>query len=218
MTDKTSKTDNQDPRAKLALRRYFLAKYHADGPRHVLDCCQGGGVLWKRLLAEYPADSYWGLDLKQKKGRLKIDSSRILAQSGWPQNIVDIDTYGSPWKHYRAMLPNISQPTTVFVTVGQKVTGIVGKLSKEAIGAIGLKELYTQLPPAFHVKLAVLCCSTILFSTAKYGIMVVEAMETISGRNARYIGLRLSPKTNGHGGVTRGRSEHTQAEKEPEHV
>jgi hypothetical protein len=94
-----AKTDNHDPRAKLELRRYFLRKYHGDGLARVLDCCQGSGLLWGTLRQEFECESYWGLDLKRKPGRLSIDSSRVLAQPGWPQDVIDIDTYGSPWKH-----------------------------------------------------------------------------------------------------------------------
>lgn len=93
-----TKTDNKDPSAKLELRRYFLRKYHAGEPIHVLDCCQATGFLWRTLRQEFPIASYWGLDLKPKKGRLQIDSTRVLEQNGWKQNVVDVDTYGSPWE------------------------------------------------------------------------------------------------------------------------
>lgn len=188
-----SKTDNADPAAKLALRRYFLDKYHSEDPPHVLDCCQGGGLLWARLRAEYSIGSYWGVDIKPRKGRLRLDSVRILQQPGWPQNVVDVDTYGSPWKHWEALLPRISRPTTVFLTIGQKVTGTVGRMSKEAIGALGLKKLQRKLPAAFHVKLRFLALSYCLTRSYVYGITVTEAVEAVSTGNARYVGVRLDP-------------------------
>jgi hypothetical protein len=92
----SKKTDNHNPKAKLLLRRHFLDKYHADGNADVLDCCQAGGLLWKEIRKTHQIARYWGVDLKPKKGRLKIDSVRILQQSGWPQNVIDIDTYGEP--------------------------------------------------------------------------------------------------------------------------
>lgn len=120
------KTDNKDPAAKLELRRHFLRTYHARGPVHVLDCCQATGFLWRTLRAEFAVTSYWGLDLKPKKGRLQLDSVRVLQQRGWNQNVVDVDTYGSPWKHWAALLPNITQPKMHF----QKLNFVVKKALK----------------------------------------------------------------------------------------
>lgn len=215
-----SKMDNFDPVAKLELRRHFLRKYHADDPPHVLDCCQGSGLLWTALRREFAVASYWGVDVKPRKGRVKLDSVRILVQPGWPQNVVDVDTYGSPWKHWDALLPQISRPTTVFLTLGQKVTGIVGALSKEAIGAIGLTSLRKLLPSAFHVKIAGLCVSYLLARSYDYGITIIEAVEAVSAnRDARYIGVRVEPaETNGRGADTPGRSEHPEPNEEVQHV
>ena len=86
------KTDNSNTKAKLELRRYMLRKYNADEPAHVMDCCQGGGRLWRTLRNEFQVASYWGIDVKRKAGRIKVDSSRILAQPGGRANVVDIGT------------------------------------------------------------------------------------------------------------------------------
>lgn len=189
-----SKTDNADPRAKLELRRYFLRKYHADSPPVVLDCCQGGGLLWKRLREEFPVASYWGVDLKPKKGRLKLDSVRILGQPGWPQNVVDVDTWGSPWKHWEALLPNLSQPITVFLTIGQWQMGTDSKIL-EALGIGGLK-----IPPGIAIRLHGIALSYCLTKSYGHALIMVEAVEALSAGSARYIGVRLEPgKTNGHG-------------------
>ncbi len=213
------KTDNADPTAKLELRRYFLRKYHADSPPDVLDCCQGGGLLWRRLRDEFEVATYWGVDVKPKKGRLKLDSTRILAQSGWPQNVVDIDTYGAPWKHWEAMLPNVSQPTTVFLTIGQIVTGLVGRVPLEALAAIGLKDIRGLLPVSFHVKLSSRIVSYALARAYDYGIITIEAVEASSPnhRNVRYIGIRLEPSKKSGQGVTPSRS-NTEPVKEVQNV
>ena len=213
-------TDNHNPQAKLTLRRYLVNKYHASGPSDVMDCCQGSGLLWGVLRKEFPIDSYWGMDLKPKPGRLKLDSSRVLDQSGWTQNIIDIDTYGAPWKHWQALLRNISQPTTVFMTIGQKVTGTVGKMSKGAIGAIGLGPLYAKLPPAFHVKLSARCVNYLLAMPYDNDIMIIEAVEIESGSpNVRYVGVRLDPqKTSGCEADTSNRPKRKQPNQEVTHV
>lgn len=213
------KIDNHNAHAKLELRRYFLRKY--PGPHHVLDCCQGEAVLWNRLREEFAIDSYWGVDLKRKKGRLKIDSTRILAQPGWIQNVIDIDTYGSPWKHWQAMLPNVSRPTTVFLTIGkgrQQETIMCNVL----LGCLGITSEFAKALPK---------C---LKSEHIFGDIGVHAMlgqatsdEIIEAKHAgfaRYIGLRLTKcsdngtincNENGRGGIP---AEHTRSERENEHV
>jgi hypothetical protein len=217
----TAKTDNHDPRAKLELRRYFLRKYHADRPPDVLDCCQGGGVLWRKLREEFAVASYWGLDVKPKKGRLKLDSVRVLAQPGWPQNVVDVDTYGSPWKHWEAMLPNIMRPVTAFLTIGQNkmVGGFQGAPPREVVVALGLDRLAIKIPPILVARLWGIAVSHCLTKTCVYSLMLIEAVEAVSDGNARYIGVRLEPrKTNGQPLSPAGRPEPEQAGKEPAHV
>jgi len=186
-----TKTDNHDPAAKLELRRWFLREYHAVGPLDVLDCCQGSGHLWGQLRQEFQVDRYWGLDTKPKQGRLKLDSMRVLAQPGWTQNVIDIDTYGSPWKHWLALLPNLTQPTTVFLTIGQLRIGggQVDRIALESVGIGGLK-----LPQSLGTKLhdfAVRYCLTRCYD---YGLITVSAMESVSDGNARYVGIRLEKR------------------------
>lgn len=160
----------------------------------MLDCCQGQGELWRVLRNEFAVRAYWGVDLKPAPGRLRIDSARILALAGWPQNVVDIDTYGSPWKHWEALLKNVSQSTTVFLTIGQRVTGTVGTLSSAAIAALGLASLAKMLPKGFHVKLGRLAVKASL-SQAYGRVSVIEAVEAESdNRNVRYVGVRLEPR------------------------
>lgn len=184
------KTDNANLPAKLELRRYFLRKYHADSPIHILDCCQGSGVIWRHLREEFALASYWGIDEKPKKGRLKLDSSRVLAQPGWPQNVVDIDTYGSPWRHWFAMLPNICKPTTVFLTIGQVQLG-GSPLIKEAREALEIGEL--KVPNAISARLNKIAVSYCLARCCAHDILTAEAVEAVSHGNARYIGVRLVP-------------------------
>lgn len=212
---KSKKTDNHDPTAKLELRRYFLEKYHSAEPPHVLDCCQGSGLLWEQLRKEFPVASYWGLDVKRKKGRLKIDSVRVLQQAGWPQNIIDVDTYGSPWKHWRALLLNGQFPLTVFLTIGSVILAQGGgrSLSKVEAEAIGLGSL--KLPQGFGPRLGIIATDYLLSSPYKAGINIVEAVEAVSHGNARYIGVRLEKATDGVGAPP---VQHTQVIKELEHV
>jgi hypothetical protein len=188
------KTDNSNLAAKLDLRRYFLRTYHATEPIHVLDCCQGAGVLWRQLRQEFPVASYWGLDVKPKKGRLRLDSVRVLAQPGWPQNVIDVDTYGSPWAHWLALLPNVVSPTTVFLTVGQPLSKPFIRrfrsLNKEELQSIGAS-FKTKLPLAFQLFIGKLSTPYVLAAAYKAGVQILEAVEAESTGNANYFGVRL---------------------------
>lgn len=70
------------------------------------------------LRTEFAIAQYWGVDVTPKSGRLKIDSVRILGQPGLEQNVIDIDTYGSPWKYWFALTRNAHASLTVFPTSG----------------------------------------------------------------------------------------------------
>jgi len=227
-----AKTDNHDPRAKLALRRYFLDKYHSDGSAQVLDCCQGGGLLWKELRKTHPVAAYWGLDLKPKKGRLKLDSVRVLAQPGWPHNVVDIDTYGSPWKHWEAMLPNVVRPLTVFLTIGQALGKAATIPSHQQLEAAGLKfsgmrqdkGSYVLAGHNVPISLFSRACFDVRYELSKacvYATIVesVEVDDPRSNQPARYLGVRLEPiKTAEAQSLPATRPKRTKAAKERSHV
>lgn len=216
------KLDNSDSTAKLALRRYLLEKYHGDDPPDVLDCCQGGGVLWKTLRREFQVRTYWGVDLKPKKGRLKLDSVRILQQPGWPQNVIDIDTYGSPWKHWVALLPDVTQATTVFLTVGLACSGgLAGRFGAMSspqclFDCLGLR-FSSELPRGINTRIGKYAVQWML-GTAAERLDVVEAIESESAGHARYIGVHLKPKKESSSVCETEPPQHSRADKEPEHV
>ncbi len=186
-----TKTDNSHLEAKLKLRRYFLNKYHADGDVRVFDCCQGSGIIWEKLRGEYQVQTYWGVDLKPKKGRVVVDSARVL-QCGLTENVVDIDTYGSPWKHYFNFSKTIAKPVTVFLTWGiVRIGG--GNLCKETMKANGWSKFTLKAPKALFVKLEQNTLSYLLSSGCKNGNMIIEAKRMAVEGNAIYIGLRILP-------------------------
>ena len=115
-------TDNHNLPAKLALRLHFLHQYHLPATANVLDCCMGTGKIWSEIRKEYQISQYWGVDLKPKKGRIKIDSAKILNQPGWKQDVIDVDTglrgnTGKPFSNtpptrsrYSSQLPGQGSP------------------------------------------------------------------------------------------------------------
>jgi hypothetical protein len=189
---KHEQIDNSQLTAKLDLRRRFLDAYHEHGKVDVLDCCQGSGVIWKQLRDEYHVDSYFGVDWKRKRGRLAIDSKRILAQPNLPQNVIDIDTYGSPWAHWLALLPNLTRPTSVFLTIGDQ-----NRVAMEP-GATGSYDV--GFPPSTPKVLMGMMgrkiAASILLTKATSLYTIAEATEAIAvGAHARYLGIHLIPKT-----------------------
>ncbi len=186
-----TKTDNSDPEAKLELRRYFLRKYHAAEPPRVILAKEIEAVLWRALRKEFLLASYWGIDLKKQKGRLCLDSVLVLRQRGWSEEVIDVDTYGSPWKHWEALLPNVWQPTTVFLTIGVVRAGGGGGLDRLAAKALGLGTL--PVPQGISCKLHEVASTYLLTKSYDYGITLIEAVEAVSAGNARYVGVRLEP-------------------------
>ena len=183
------KTDNHDPRAKLNLRRYFLEKYHRDGSARVLDCCMGAGFIWRELRREWKVAEYLGLDVKPKKGRLKIDSARYLEAGGWSHDMIDIDTYGSPWRHWFGVLRFAPDVCTVFLTIGltQRAGSPLPADGKRALGLGG----FAYIPPAIQGALWHIAGRYCLTACSDYGMEITEALEAESKGNARYIGIRL---------------------------
>jgi hypothetical protein len=192
----STKTDNANLASKLALRRYFLGKYHANSPIRVFDCCQGSGIIWSSLRKDFEVSSYWGVDVKKKPGRLKVDSARVL-QCQLEQNVVDIDTYGSPWKHWLNLLPNVRESTTVFLTIGLvKIGG--GTTSHEMLRLLGLP---LKTPKGFSARISEIGLSYMFQRSCDFGITITEAVEAVSAGNARYVGVRLEKTGPGGGGT-----------------
>lgn len=188
------KTDNTGLGAKLALRRHFLTKYHADRPPDVVDCCQGDGVIWGELRREFATRTYLGVDQKPKPGRMKINSIRLLSAIGWTWNVVDIDTYGAPWAHWLALLRTVTAPVTVFLTVG-RVAALGGRfgtrITDAEFEALGLWPLRNRVPIQFGFKLGGIATGLMLSRGNQGRTRVVEAAEALSSGHADYLGVRL---------------------------
>lgn len=211
--------DNSNYQGKLSLRRYFMAKYHSESPASVMDCCQGAGLVWKQLRSEFTLSSYFGMDLKKKKGRLKVDSVQVLSQPGWKQDIIDVDTYGQPWRHWEAIVRNATHPLTVFMTIGRGV-GLLTSIDHRSLYLIGFsKRLVNMVPKA--LKRQNIFDDLVLnqYLTMSYDHAIIECMEVRQGRQfeTRYIGVRIQPKKH-LADVSCEASRTTRSVKETEHV
>ncbi len=180
------KTDNANLPSKLQLRRYFLDRYSYS---NIFDCCQGNGIIWQTLCNEYNPSLYMGVDLKSKKGRLKIDSVRILNQSGWKYDVVDIDTYGSPFKHFSAIIKFANHDITIFLTIGNQ--GGLSRTDSKLISLIGIDQFSMKVPPLLITKFSDLLIKHAICNAKFHGWQIIEAMESQASKHARYIGIRL---------------------------
>lgn len=185
----TTKTDNASLAPKLEIRRRLLTAYHRDTPPRVFDACQGSAVLWTRLRAEYPC-RYWGVDVKERKGRVKVDSARVLEQPGWDFDVIDIDTYGAPWRHYSAVCRNLPGPVSVFLTIGS--TMFKGALDKTSFAFLGLGPIADKMPTSFARKITPMALDHCVAMSYTYGVAVEAAWKAAAG-SATYYGLRLVP-------------------------
>ena len=187
---KGKKVDNHNLDAKLALRRKLLAGQKL-GKLSVIDCFSGGEVLWTILRKEFPVDEYLALDVKAKRARLKIDSLRYLQNQEWEHNVIDLDAYGSPWRHWFEVLKR-GKSCIVFLTIGNTV---FKQKQTEAIKTLGID---FKVPAGLQGALAELIFEQCLASLYENGFTVKAAFEALNpGGNARYIGLSLE-KSNVH--------------------
>lgn len=189
---KAVKTDNDNLASKIAVRRHFLQRYHKDGDIRVFDACQGSGIIWRELSKEFKPKTYWGADLKRKRGRVMIDSVELLA-GGLSENVIDVDTYGSPWGHWLAALGHLSQPTTFFLTIGLKSARSSRPISIAEANALGVGRLFKKMPHKLRLRLARGMLPQMLARAELLGARIVEAAEGAQGASARYIGVRVEP-------------------------
>jgi hypothetical protein len=185
---KSKKTDNGFLSSKLSLRHHFLNAYHPEGC-DVLECCQGQGVMWSYLERDHHVRSRVGIDLKPKAGRIPADSARLLAQYGWAQDVVDIDTYGSPWAHFDAVIQHWDTSVTVFLTWGIIMMRGGGTIPQPVRRALGIPDTWT-IPPSMTQRVCEQSLSYCLKQASKR-FKIIECKESPRGTHARYIGVRL---------------------------
>ncbi len=178
--------DNKFIAEKIAVRLHFLKKYHSDGAR-VFDCCQGAGLVWKHIRDTHHVASYWGVDVKPRKGQITMNSLTVLGNS-LKDNVIDVDTYGEPWEHWLKMLPNITQPTTVFLTWTTLCLMGMSTAAKRFVFGGDL-----QMPPSLYGKLWDYANACLLAAPEQYGLEIVECCECTNTSATRYIGVHLRP-------------------------
>lgn len=200
--DDGKSVDNSRLDSKLSLRRHFIERYHLTDHPFIFDACQGSGVMWRHLRKEFaPAwqgkERYFGVDLKAKKGRLRADSAQVLAQPGWEFGIIDIDTYGLPWDHFKGVVMHMGDdPITVFLTIGSVSHGGSASMSNFVAEAMGLRFENVEVNtvnyhwPVFSGA-AARSLEYCLGWAYQKGIAIDYSAESPPGTHTRYLGLRI---------------------------
>jgi len=183
----SDQVDNSHGAAKLALRRQLLNGLERR-PLRVLDCCAGSEQMWGTLRQEYKV-RYTGLDVKKKAGRLKIDSRRYLESADLTSfDVIDVDTYGSPWEHWETIARKVRGPLVVFLTLGLGARGLTcwGYAARRVLG------VPANTPDALVLSAAMENLDVMITGTAR--CEVLEIWEGFPHGDTRYIGIKLGPK------------------------
>lgn len=187
-----TKTDNHNLRAKLELRRAMLnsllaaRKKSGQGPAlSVCDCFSGEReAIWTQLRKEFNIGDYLALDVKAKPNRLKLDSLRYLQNQLWTHDVIDLDAYGSPWRHWFEVLRR-GQSCLVFLTIGNTM---FRQQQSEGLAALGIT---FEIPGGLHAAVSAIVAEYSLAACLQK-FTVIKAIEALNpGGNARYIGIQL---------------------------
>jgi hypothetical protein len=183
-----AKRDNTNLPAKVKLREYYLDRYFAGNKEiYVLDACAGDSLIWSELRKRYPV-KVMSVDVKKKPGRIAIKSERIMAAASGVQ-VCDIDTWGSPWSKYFALLESLkSLKLAVFLTIGITVYGGMQKVFAERVAP---QFEGIRLPIGFHRALQEALWKDAIAEAYRFGYGVQDCRFIELG-NVKYIGFVLT--------------------------
>lgn len=141
--------DNSRLSAKVDMRR-SLAK---DGMT-VLDCYHGNGVIWSKIAQEVKIRVI-GIEVKKGKGPIAIygKAEKVIPSLDLSKyDIIDFDSYGSPYEAMKKMFENksLKSGTICFYTYIQTGYGNVGK---KLLSYIGITDnMYKRCPTLYSNK------------------------------------------------------------------
>ena len=177
--------DNHDSTKKLDLRRAFLNDFPKDQPLSVCDCFSGENeVIWTQLRKDFNVGKYLALDIKEKRGRIAMDSLDYLKLQKFDHDVIDLDSYGSPWEHWFEVLKRV-RTCVVFLTIGQVRLNIQPKILLRKIG------INFKIPASFFWPISQTCIAAGLAESLK-NYRVEKCLEAQNpGGYCRYFGIKL---------------------------
>lgn len=197
--------DNTGFMSKVKLRRHMLNKHFGKDEFGVLDACEGDGHVWTVLKEEFNLSKHLGIDLKEKKGRLAVDSVDFLGEANIASfDVFDLDAYGSPFPMYEAALSNLAKPAIFFLTFGSVGVGFsalsrhMAEVSKFFPDTLDFQFSKTLLngyivPPGIFHKVRNLTVPYCINRCEEHGFAVTDFCEVTSSATTRYFGIRVAP-------------------------
>jgi hypothetical protein len=154
---------------------------------HVLDCCAGDGYLWRSVSGLFGGEvERLAFDLKAGKGRYRLDSRRFLSTGNLSRfDVIDIDTYGSPYEHLFAAFgnPTLADTVVVFFTdILVRIGG--GSIQKKALEMVGLSFPGATLPKCFTAEIVRYTRSYVLKYPQRIGYRIERCRLTTRGGSA----------------------------------
>ena len=135
------KTDNRRLDLKIQLRRMVLDQARL-GELRVLDLCAGEGLVWRTMKRFVKLADYVPVDISPRlPGTLHGDvmEDRFLSAFDLTHyTVIDIDTYGEPWKPWRHIYERLTRATAVFLTHGAVSSPGGANISQFAREALGI--------------------------------------------------------------------------------
>jgi hypothetical protein len=133
--------DNQAPASKLAIRQWALEAAGFKRLR-VLDLCSGEGHIWREMKERGArVDEYVPVDRAPRQGgtiKGNIGEGMVEALNVPNFNVIDVDTYGSPWEIWSFIAKRITGRTAAFLTDGAAGSmtcgGVLTKFARSAMG------------------------------------------------------------------------------------
>jgi hypothetical protein len=142
----TNATDKTLP-IRLALRRAALDQWLKDVDLRVLDLGAGPGMIWETLSTERRVAVYCPVDKKpQFPGTLKYDVTPATLGALDPAryNVIDFDTFTSPWESWGWLALLIQWPTLVVLT--DATTAKSGPLPAGLKPMVGIRPEWKNVP------------------------------------------------------------------------
>ena len=136
-----TKTDNRRLDLKILIRNKVLQEAGLAELR-VLDLCAGEGAVWRAMKKTVKIADYVPVDISPRlPGTLQGDvmDDRFLSAFDLSQfTVIDIDTYGEPWKPWRHVFERLQKKTAVFLTHGAVSSPGGANISDFAREAMGI--------------------------------------------------------------------------------
>jgi len=184
------KVDNAFLCTKVNLRRNVIKKHFNKSSFNILNCCAAKNKVW-RSLDEFYNTSIIHLDLNpQFDGVIKCDANDYVQNNDLSKfDIIDIDTYGSPWDIFFNSIKSCTGTTVFFLTWG--------RTEKNLFNVPNIIKQTFNFPKSSKKGRNPLCkymeknITSLLVRGYENGIFIKDVYEGFPQGNARYFGLTV---------------------------